>query len=335
MTSRIFAYVVAMMVHCSWFVSVAPAHPASAIVVDNEGQVFFIDSGRAVMKIDRQGKLQVIHEIKDGHWMALDAQGAFSSATPRYFQRITADSVKPALIYAGGGAPLVVNSDGNLYYASGDRDDRPGGLALIQETPDGRRTPFSPALTKALHQIDDGVTGLASGPDGSLYVACWTAVFNVKMDGTVKRLAHPINVKGCDEDKADHKPANRLPLLRGLAVDPAGTMYAAATSCHCVIKITSDGAVETVLQAERPWSPTGVAIHGRDLYVLEYTNANGPATEGWRPRVRKLGPDGVVSTLVTMGSDPARKSDANRKAGRGPGSDAAGFAFVVCTARAN
>jgi hypothetical protein len=315
MTSRIFAYVVAMMVYYSWFVSVAPAHPASAIVVDNEGQVFFIDSGRAVMKIDRQGKLQVIHEIKDGHWMALDAQGAFSRATPRYFQRITADSVKPALIYAGGGAPLVVNSDGNLYYASGDRDDRPGGLALIQETPDGRRTPFSPALTKALHQIDDGVTGLASGPDGSLYVACWTAVFNVKMDGTVKRLAHPINVKGCDEDKADHKPANRLPLLRGLAVDPAGTVYAAATSCHCVIKITSDGAVETVLQAERPWSPTGVAIHGRDLYVLEYTNANGPATEGWRPRVRKVGPDGVVSTLVTMGADPARKSDANRKPG--------------------
>jgi hypothetical protein len=307
MTSRIFAYVVAMMVHCSWFVSVAAAHPASGIVVDNEGQVFFIDSGHAVMKIDRQGKLQAIHQIKDGHWMALDAQGAFSRATPRYFQRITGDGVKPALIYAGGGAPLVVNSDGNLYYASGDRDDRPGGLALIQETPDGRRTKFSPALTKALHQIDDGVTGLASGPDGSLYVACWTAVFNAKMDGTVKTLAHSINVKDCDEDKADHNPANRLPFLRGLAVGPDGTVYAAATSCHCVIKITSNGAVETVLKAARPWSPTGLAIHGRDLYVLEYTNANGPATEGWQPRVRKLGPDGVVSTLVTMGADPARK----------------------------
>jgi hypothetical protein len=307
MTSRIFAYVVAMMVHFSCFLSVAAAHPASAIVVDNEGQVFFIDSGRAVMKIDRQGRLQAIHEIKDGHWMTLDAQGAFSRAAPRYFRRITADGVKPALIYAGGGAPLVVNSDGNLYYASGDQDDRPGGLALIKETPDGSRTKFSPALTKALHQIDDGVTGLASGPDGSLYVACWTAVFNVKMDGTVKRLAHPINVKDCDEDKADHNPASRLPFLRGLAVGPDGTVYAAATSCHCVIKITIDGAVETVLKAARPWSPTGVAIHGRDLYVLEYTNANGPATEGWRPRVRKLAPDGVVSTLVTMGADPGRK----------------------------
>ena len=85
-----------------------------------------------ISKIDGQGRLQAIHQIKGGHWMALDAQGAFSGATPRYFQRITADGVKPALIHAGGGAPLVVNSDGNLYYASGDRDDQPGGLALIQ-----------------------------------------------------------------------------------------------------------------------------------------------------------------------------------------------------------
>jgi hypothetical protein len=131
---------------------------------------------------------------------------------------------------------------------------------------------------------------MAIGPDGSLYVACWTAVFKVNMDGTVRTLAHPVNVKGCDEDKADHNPSNRLPLLRGLAVSPDGTVYAAATSCHCVIKITTDGAVETVLKSERPWSPTGVAIHDGNLYVLEYTNANGPPTEGWRPRVRKLLP---------------------------------------------
>jgi hypothetical protein len=85
-------------------------------------------------------------------------------------------------------------------------------------------------------------------------------------------------------------------------------VYAAATSCHCVIKITPGGKVETVLKAERPWSPTGVATQGRDVYVLEYTNANGPATEGWRPRVRKLGRDGKVTTLATI-SDEAKKQD--------------------------
>ena len=191
----------------------ASAHPSSGIVVDQKGQVFFQDIvGGAIWKIDERGKLSKFADVKGGHWLALDAEGKFSKATPKYYQRITPDGVKPALIHADGGAPLVVNSDGNLYYASGDKDDRPGGLALTRETPDGTRTSFSPALTKVLHQIDDGITGLASGPDGSLYVACWTAVFKVKMDGTVTTLAHPITVKDCDEDKADHKASSRLPL---------------------------------------------------------------------------------------------------------------------------
>ena len=84
-----------------------------------------------------------------------------------------------------------------------------------------------------------------------------------------------------------------------LAVDGRGTVYAAAAGCHCVVKMTANGKVETILKAERPWSPTGVAVKGDDLYVLEYTNAHGPPRE-WRPRVRKLGRDGKVSTLASI-----------------------------------
>jgi hypothetical protein len=43
------------------------------------------------------------------------------------------------------------------------------------------------------------------------------------------------------------------------------------------------------LKADPPWSPTGVAIHGDDVYVLEYSNANSDQHEDWQPRVRKLG----------------------------------------------
>jgi sugar lactone lactonase YvrE len=281
--------------------------------VDQKGQVFFQDIvGGVIWKIDEQGKLTKYSDVKGGHWLALDTDGMFSRATPKYFQRITPDGVKPALIHADGGAPLVINSDGNLYYASGDQDDRPGGLALTRETPEGKRTPFAPALTKALHQIDDGITGLANGPDGTLYVACWTAVFQVNRDGAVKAVVHPIRVKDCDEDKADHKASNRLPYLRGLAVGSDGTVYAAATSCHCLIKITPAGQVETVLKAERPWSPTGVAILGRDVYVLEYTHANGPAVEGWQPRVRKLEWNGKVTTLATISQSPQGNGSPDR-----------------------
>ena len=110
-------------------------------------------------------------------------------------------------------------------------------------------------------------------------------------------LVQPVVVTDCDEDLLDNIPS---PYLRGLDVDSRGTVYAAATGCRRVVKITPDGKVEVVLKSERPWSPTGVAVHGEDVYVLEYTNANGGSHEGWRPRVRKLGRDGKVTTLATV-----------------------------------
>jgi hypothetical protein len=66
------------------------------------------------------------------------------------------------------------------------------------------------------------------------------------------------------------------------------------------LKIAPDGKIESVLKAERPWSPTGVAVLGGSVYVLEYTNANGGPGEGWLPRVRRLGRDGTISTLATI-----------------------------------
>jgi hypothetical protein len=47
-----------------------------------------------------------------------------------------------------------------------------------------------------------------------------------------------------------------------------------------------------------------VALHGDELYVLEYTGANGGRDEGWLPRVRKHARDGKVTTLVTITSEP-------------------------------
>ncbi len=97
---------------------------------------------------------------------------------------------------------------------------------------------------------------------------------------------------------------NALPYVRYPAVDRQGTVFfAAGTACHCLVKITPDGKVEAVLKAERPWSPTGVAVHEGDVYVLEYTNATEGRDEGWLPRVRKLARDGNVTTMVTITSE--------------------------------
>jgi hypothetical protein len=58
--------------------------------------------------------------------------------------------------------------------------------------------------------------------------------------------------------------------------------------------------LDVVLKAEKPWSPTGVAVHGDNVYVLEYTNASGDNHDEWLPRVRKLDRNGKVTTIANI-----------------------------------
>jgi len=273
------------------------AHPASGIVVDQQGQIFFIYSRHGVCKLDAQGKLNNIHRTSGGHWLCLDPEGSFSHTQPKYFERISPDGVKPALIFADGGSPIAVLPDGDLYYVSGEEELTPGGLQVARNSPSGEISVFAPGLARI---AEKPLTGLAVAPDGDLFVACPSAVFKVRRDGTFSELVNPIRLEGCDVDYPDNNTNNALPYLRGLAVDKQGTVFAAGTACHCLVKITPAGKVEPILQAERPWSPTGVAEHDGAVYVLEYTHANEPKEEGWRPRVRKIARDGTVTTLVTI-----------------------------------
>jgi len=297
--------ILVLVCQCFFLTNAAFAHPASGIVVDAQGRIYFVYTNLGVMRIEPSGKLTNIHkEDKGGHWLALDTGGAFSKVTPKQFERITPDGAIPSLIFASGGAPLVVGPDGDLYYGSnGSQEDAfpPGALTVARLSPDGRQDLFAPSLKNKLAELNDGITGLASGPDGSIYVATWNGIVKLKSDGSIAKIVHPVEVEDCDSDPADHNPANASsPLLRGLGVDSGGNVFVAATSCHRVLKITPDGQVTSILKSERPWSPTGIAVSGEDIYVLEYTNANGPATEGWHPRVRKLARDNTVTTLVTV-----------------------------------
>ena len=88
--------------------------------------------------------------------MALDPTGEFAAQLPRLFERVTPAGVKPAVLYASGGAPFVVSPDGNLYYGSGfpgGDDLTPGGLTLTRLAPDAKRTLFAPALKKTLADL--------------------------------------------------------------------------------------------------------------------------------------------------------------------------------------
>ncbi len=294
---------VVLTVLCQWLLLVTPAvaHPASGIVVDDQGRIYFLFD--SLYRIEPSGRLSVVRENTGGHWLALDAKGAFANTVPKIYKRATPDGAIPALIY-GDGAPLVIGLDGNLYYGSNpsQEDSFPAGaMTVARMSPHGEQSLFTPSLQQTLSSLNDDISGLTSGPDGSIYAATWKGIVKLSKDGSIAKIMHPVAVKDCDSDPADHNPANASsPFFRGLGVDADGNVYAAATSCHRVVRITPRGEVTSILNSERPWSATGVAVSGQDVYVLEYTNANGPKTEGWRARVRKIAADHAVTTLVTF-----------------------------------
>jgi len=282
------------------------AHPASGIVVSANGEVFFVHTGQGLCKIEAQGRLTYLHKDTGGHWVALDTEGKFAAAADnRLFKRVALSGAKSILLFASGGAPLVVNRDGNLYYGSGfpgGDDTTPGGHTVTRMSPGGKKTLFAPELKATLEKLGEAVTGLAADREGTLFVACPSAILKVKMDGTVTTLVHPVVVKDCDF--ASNEPRSRFfhaPYLRGLDVTEEGTVYAAVTGCRCVVKITPEGKIETVLKAEQPWAPTGIAVRGKEVFVLEYSNTD--KHTGWTPRVRKLGPDGKVTILAAVAPD--------------------------------
>jgi hypothetical protein len=81
-------------------------------------------------------------------------------------------------------------------------------------------------------------------------------------------------------------------------------VYVAVNGGRRVVKFMPQGTATTVLQADKPWSPTGVALYRDDVYVLEYCDFppgwDMEDRRGWVPRVRKVGRDGKVVTLATV-----------------------------------
>lgn len=284
-----------------WLTANAAAHPGTGIVVDQQGQVFFVETGRIdlripgyIWKIDAQGQLSPAHN-RGGHWLALDEKDSFGKSDLRKwfdqrivpnFPRVAVPNSNAALLQTDG-VPFALSRDGYLYFAKEHKQ-------IARLAPDGKVTSLVPDLAQTAAKLGN-ITGLATGPDGSLYLTYARAVQKVTLDGQATMLVDSLVVADCDHDVPQGFSA---PYLRGLAVDQDGTVFAAATGCRCVLKIAPGGKVETILKAEKPWSPTGVALHTSNVYVLEYKNHNGEPAE-WQPRVRMLARDGKVTVLAT------------------------------------
>lgn len=276
------------LVACAAVLLAAPAlaHPGSGIAVDRQGQVYFLDTGSGPYKIDAHGTL--VH--LDGprfHWLTLDPDDRFKNATlpSGAAGEVTRVGAGPTLLVSSD-FPLTVGHDGNLYYprrASGERVD------IVRLLPSGETSVLASLPVPFL-------SGMAPGPDGSLYVTEHRTIRKIDAKGQVTTVATNVSPREC----ASIPGTDASDMLRGLAVDAAGVVYAAASACGNVLKIAPASRVSIMHQLEGPWSPTSVAISGRDFYVLEYLHTPGEDRRSWLPRVRKISPDGTSTIVATV-----------------------------------
>ena len=260
----------------------AYGHPGSAIAVAADGRVYFVDTGRGVFVIERDGRI-VRHDGPAFHWFTFDSANRFAR-TP-WPHMPGAEFRSAGSLILSSDYPAAIGRDGAFYHPFFS-----GRLQLMRITPDGTRT-----VHATLPGSVQWLNGLTAAPDGSFYYSEDRAVRKIDPRGNVTTVVENVSVPNCVS--IPNLNPSEGPDLRGLTLAPDGTLYVAASGCGALLKITR-GRVEPILRMHAPWSPTAVAIANGELYVLEYLHTASDNRVEWIPRVRKIRRDGTQIMLT-------------------------------------
>ncbi|MEK6837071.1 MAG: IPT/TIG domain-containing protein, partial [Nanoarchaeota archaeon] len=232
---------------------------------------------------------------------------------------ITTVAGSGSTIFSGDGRPapsagisaadLAVDSEGNLYIASGSRIrkvDTYGTITTIAGTGEsGYSGDGGPAIYAKLFSA----LGLAMDSMGNLYIAegIGHRIRKVSIDGTISTVAGS-GIAGYSGDGALAISA-QLANPSGVAVDNQGNLFIADKYNHCVRKVSADGIITTI---------AGIGGGGGGYY-----GDGGPATNAWlyypskvtvdnagnlfiadtqNNRVRKVDTSGIITTVLGTGS---------------------------------
>jgi len=206
---------------------------------------------------------------------------------------------------------VAVAASGALYVAdSAEVDPHPMRVRVV--TPDGTVTTLAGSWEDG---YKDGFgsdaqfkapASVAVDDAGNVYVADTNnhRIRLVSPEGEVTTLAGPLKA-GYAAGYADGPAAEaKFNGPRSVAVDGAGNIYVADTGNHCVRVVSPDGQVTTLAGAKEPGYadgqgaearfsfPAGIAVDGDgNLYVADTANH----------RIRKIAPDGAVTTVAGSG----------------------------------
>ena len=298
------------------------AHPATGIVVDRQGQVFFSDL-ETIWKLSRDGKLSVFRAGVSGrhvHELAIDSEDnlfgadiSYEPATKKWISDVWKMTPEGRLSYLFApttdpppGISIWRDQNGNMFSIDQNNHTKTQTL-LLMRTADGKVTTFAGgayghADGKAAAARFSSVGGMAFGLDGNLYLTDGTSVRKVTMDGVVSTVATSLDFR-----TAEDRPTlfgGSYGILAGLTVDSPGNVYVADAGNRRLLRVANDGKVTVVYRADPPYFPNGVfATRTGDLYVIEVGFTVPSKWSG--PRVRKLSIDGSNALVATVGEQEA------------------------------
>ncbi|HVF73349.1 MAG TPA: protein kinase [Chthoniobacterales bacterium] len=179
-------------------------------------------------------------------------------------------------------------------------------------------------------------TGVAADNQGNVWVADFGnhTIRKISAQGIVTTIA---GVAGEIGNTDGAGPAARFNQVHGVALDPAGNVYAADFGNHTIRKISADGTVTTLAGlAGTPGSNDGTAAMARfcaPYAVAVDGSANVFVADTSNQTIRKIAPDGLVSTVAgspgSVGSIDGPGADARFAIPAGLALDQSGNIYVA------
>ena len=304
------------------FAIVVRAHPASGIVVDSKGTIYFSDL-ETVWKVDTSGQLSIFRAGERGrhvHELAIDKDDNIYGADISYVSekwistvwRMTSRGDLSYLLQPTSDPPrgmsMWLDAQGNMYWVDQNNHTKTRTL-LLRRTPSGAVSTLAGSAYGHADGVGTqaqfgGIGGQTFGPDGSIYLTDGDSVRKVTMDGTVTTIARGLTARTTEDSPTLF--GGKSNSLMGLALGSDGAVFVADSGNRRVLKI-SQGKVDVVLRSEPPFFPTGAAVTSTgDVYILEVGLTIPNISSG--PRVRKLSSDGTVSMVAMVGEDRSQRS---------------------------
>lgn len=261
------------------------------LVRDSTGIIYVADSlNHVIRKITPSGDVSTLAGMQTDGSYSVDGTGSDARfADPR---------------------DIALDKDGNLYVADSNK--------LRKVTPSGVVTTVAGGASQG--NVDGtgavarftSLVGVAIAPDGMIYAVDYGRIRKITPAGVVSTLA------GNNLGFADGTGSAALFLLPdGITVDSSGIIYVADLGNYRIRKITPAGVVTTIAGSGESGFKDGIgAAAAFDGPTDVATDAAGMiyVSDGGNSSIRKVTPDGVVSTVagtgitgyVDGGSDVAR-----------------------------